>query len=68
MAGRNRNTFLKRQKEMGRVEKAREKMARRHGRAARERGQGAEEPSPEAETPRADFAEAVNARKPEAQI
>lgn len=31
MAGRNRNTFLKRQKEIDRTRKAREKMERRHG-------------------------------------
>jgi hypothetical protein len=31
MAGRNQNTFIKRQKEIKRVRKAKEKMARRHG-------------------------------------
>ena len=36
MARRNQNTFLKRQKEMKRVRKAKEKMDRRQGRMSRE--------------------------------
>jgi hypothetical protein len=47
MAGRNRNTFLKRQKEMERVQRAREKMARRHGNGAAKAGRDAEEPPAE---------------------
>ena len=36
MARRNQNTFLKRQKEMERVRKAKEKMDRRHGKKSKE--------------------------------
>ncbi len=36
MARRNQNTFLKRQKEMERVRKAKEKMDRRHGKKSSE--------------------------------
>ena len=38
MARRNQNTFLKRQKEMERVRKAKEKMARRQGKVLTEDG------------------------------
>jgi hypothetical protein len=36
MARRNQNTFLKRQKEIARVRKAKEKMDRRHGKKSEE--------------------------------
>jgi hypothetical protein len=39
MAKRNQNTFLKRQKEIKRQQKAQEKMARRHGEKAQEAGE-----------------------------
>ena len=42
MAGKNRNSFLKRQKEIERMRKAREKMARRHNKRARAAEQSAE--------------------------
>jgi hypothetical protein len=42
MAGRNRNTFLKRQKEIDRTRKAREKMERRHGKKMAEAEPGME--------------------------
>lgn len=48
MAGRNRNTFVKRQKEMERVQRARAKMARRHGGRAAKAGQDADERPAEA--------------------
>jgi hypothetical protein len=38
MARRNQNTFIKRQKEIERVRKAKEKMARRQGKRSREEG------------------------------
>jgi hypothetical protein len=47
MAKRNQNTFLKRQKEIKRQQKAQEKMARRHGEKALE----AEEVNEDAATP-----------------
>lgn len=60
MARRNRNTFMKRQKEMQRVQKAREKMARRHGKVSSESAGDAEERSPEAGISCASLAEGVN--------
>lgn len=56
MAGRNRNTFSKRQRELGRVQKA------------REAGRDAEKPSPGPGTLIAGIAEGANARDPEARV
>ena len=49
MAGRNRNTFLKRQKEIDRTRKAKEKMERRHGKKMAEAEGGGEGQAPEGE-------------------
>lgn len=50
MARRNQNAFLKRQKELKRVRKAQEKMARRHGKKV-ENLSVFEGPSPESQPP-----------------
>ena len=48
MAKKNRNTFLKRQRELDRMQKAKEKMARRQG--AKEKKPDADESSDAAQT------------------
>ena len=68
MAGRNRNTFLKRQKEIERVRRAAEKTARRQGKRARAAEAVAEGQPPVTIPADAGLAEGTGTRNQEARV